>query len=838
MKNILETIQKDGATKVGLILLSISLVMFVGTWNVYAIDWDIFSGAFFVAFGMVWLYAFIVGMNNIEAYGKFFRYRNFTHNIILLQLFNLSAYTLNRSIPVFNESTQWLTAFLAISNVLLLIHSLRKNYTSNILSYAILASSSIAVVFNLYQSIYVAMLYPIALIGFFFFGISLHSFVPILLTIAHIKVIRGFLKKSSHFWTTTAISWAFVILMVGYFSVRFHQVNEIVKDNFHTENQPYSENQLPYWVNISQQLPKDWITERVLKAGLVYTQADEIFEGGFTDFDINERAKHDPLVVIGTFFSHSIEIDREGKIKILRYMFDARHKTERKLWSGDNLSTSQIATNVQLFPDYRLAYTEKTLKIKNTQTSRWSSQQEALYTFYLPEGSVVTSAALWIEGNESPAFLTTKGKADSAYTTIVGRERRDPLLLHWQEGNRVTVRVFPCTPDEERQFKIGVTTPLKTKNNQLIYENIDFEGPYWKGATESINVVSEGELSQFSAPYSFKKKGVTYHYKGKYKSDWSLKFDAPDLASTAFAFNGQQFQMEVLNTELEQFEPQTVYLDINAGWSSSEFNELLKAVKGKKIMAFSGNKMVELTDDNSYDIFKDLQSHNFTLFPFYKIQNGQNALVITKHNQLTPTLDDLKDSQFLESTSSFFEQNEQPIKVFNIGSKTSPYLKTLKEIRAIQLESNDLTEITNMLDNQQFIKNQENQNIIVNHYANFKIVKDTNAVDSNQITGAPNHLMRVFAYNDVLKSVGKNYFNKKYLENDLVKTAEKAYVVTPISSLVVLETQADYDRFDIKKSKNSLGNAAITDSGSVPEPHEWLLILLVAGITMYLYFKR
>jgi hypothetical protein len=192
MKTILETIQKDGATKVGLILLTISLTIFLGTWNVYAIDWDIFSGSFFVAFGIVWLYAFIVGMNNIESYGKFFRFRNFTHNIILLQLFNLSAYMLNRSLPVFNESTQWLTAFLAISNVLLLFHSLRKKHTSHLLSYAILASSSISVIFHFYESIYVMMLYPIALIGFFFFGISLHAFVPILMTIAHIKVIRGF----------------------------------------------------------------------------------------------------------------------------------------------------------------------------------------------------------------------------------------------------------------------------------------------------------------------------------------------------------------------------------------------------------------------------------------------------------------------------------------------------------------------------------------------------------------------------------------------------------------------------------------------------------------------
>jgi len=63
-------------------------------------------------------------------------------------------------------------------------------------------------------------------------------------------------------------------------------------------------------------------------------------------------------------------------------------------------------------------------------------------------------------------------------------------------------------------------------------------------------------------------------------------------------------------------------------------------------------------------------------------------------------------------------------------------------------------------------------------------------------------------------------------------------VVTPISSLIVLETQKDYDRFDIKKSKNSLDNASIGNSGSIPEPHEWLLIVLVFGMLVWFYVRR
>ena len=168
------------------------------------------------------------------------------------------------------------------------------------------------------------------------------------------------------------------------------------------------------------------------------------------------------------------DIDRS---KCLRAIFDARTQAEQRLWSGNNLRLEKVKTTVELHPAHRLAYIEKTLNLKNIATDnfRWNTE-EAIFTFRLPEGGVVTSSSLWIDGEERPAFLTTRGKADSAYRAVVGVERRDPSVVHWQEGNAVTVRVFPCTPTLPRQFKLGFTTPLRKKGDQLIYENITFDG--------------------------------------------------------------------------------------------------------------------------------------------------------------------------------------------------------------------------------------------------------------------------------------------------------------------------------------------------------------------------
>ena len=90
---------------------------------------------------------------------------------------------------------------------------------------------------------------------------------------------------------------------------------------------------------------------------------------------------------------------------------------------------------------------------------------------------------------------------------------------------------------------------------------------------------------------------------------------------------------------------------------------------------------------------------------------------------------------------------------------------------------------------------------------------------------ASDHLLRLFAYNDIMRKVGSDYAKPEALREDLVAAAKQANVVTPLSSLVVLETQQDYERFGITASKDSLKNASIHSSGAVPEPHEWLLIL-------------
>lgn len=183
-----------------------------------------------------------------------------------------------------------------------------------------------------------------------------------------------------------------------------------------------------------------------------------------------------------------------------------------------------VVTQAKIYPEYRLAYTEKTISIINHSTSQWS-QGEALYTFYLPKGSVVSSLSLWINGKEEKGYLTTHTKAESAYKTIVGVESRDPSVIHWQEGNTVKIKVFPCTPSENRRFKIGITSPLKVDDNELVYENIYFQGPASNEASETIKLDFSKNMNNIDVPFSSKKvdnNSVTA--KGFYRPSWEARF--------------------------------------------------------------------------------------------------------------------------------------------------------------------------------------------------------------------------------------------------------------------------------------------------------------------------
>lgn len=847
------SILEDSVFRTGLLMYVASTILFLSTYHLVG---DAFTNElpimFFIHYGTFIIYLFILMNDNKNHEDRYFRFRGLRKNILLLLLFNVSAYSLNRSLPVFQESTEWLQMLLTAMNAAMVVFCFRpRPLQFDIVNIAIVIVLGFSFVLQIYQSFYLIPFYFYMAFSFWLFGFSLHALVPIWLSVTLYKMIKQYTHDTPDYrWAVIGSTMLPIFILIG-FGIKWKQVNDITFKNMpryydyeETKFNHETINDLPNWVFVSQQLSNDWITKRALKSRIVYTTLETSEYDAFPFSPSNsfgsrlqERQQHDPFVALSSLIFGEIELNYQQKFQLYQSVFNARHQTEERLWSGDHLQTNTIQTDVELFPEHRIAYTEKTFTIKNNYKGKgsWRGQttQEALYSFYIPEGAVVTSASLWVNGVEEKSYLTTKSKADNAYKTIVGVERRDPLLLHWQEGNRISVRVFPCTPDEDRIFKIGVTSPLHFSDKKLTYSNIDFEGPFWALAKEKINIFYKGKDIELNSSLRLKSSDNGWKYEGRYKSNWTLKMNAPPLAYSTFSFNDRSFRVQDLLPLTEDFSPSEIYLDINSSWTKRQCNKIWKKIKDKNVYVFD-KTITKVTSSNHKELFAKLRQQRFTLFPFYKIENVEQAIVITQGNRYTPTLADISNSTFANHLNDFLQKNNTPIRVFNFDEETTPYLKTLNELKVFNFQKGDVNQFLHQFTNKRFPKHQGSSSIVSIPTSDIQIESIPN---EQVLNNAPDHLLRLFAYNDVMKKIGKNYFNQTHITDELIGQAQEAYVVTPISSMIVLESKADYERFDIEEVEGSLKNASIQNSGSVPEPHEWFLIILCFFTMIYLKFK-
>jgi XrtN system VIT domain protein len=768
---------------------------------------------------------------------------------LFLLMFLVSAYSLNRYFTLFQVSAMWFAVTIILCSV---------NYAAFAFLRIMPVPVRIGMFFLLglsfccflYMAIYIAPYTAFGIVASFFFGISLHGLVPLLFCLYTIRlVIRRYAKKRAYkraFLTGIGTTLLIVVVYVVLWRVNVVQIDKI----YHSTNA--REASLPRWLNVAQKITPGFITEKVLKAELVYTTpdnwggGDNFFSGRSASW--NEDKRHDPLVMIASTLGGTTVIHETNRIKILKAMYDSRYQAEERLWSGDDLQTTHIQTSARIWPRLRMAYTEKMVSVRNTRKSsrRWNNSEEAIYIFHLPEGAVVSSLSLWINNKEEKGILTTKAKADSAYKTIVGVEQRDPSVVHWQEGNTVTVRVFPVLDDEERQFKIGVTAPLSLEHGELIYRNIYFDGPSTSSTGEDVDISFETAPSDLHRSGIFSKESNgRLVASGHYIADWEVSFKDEGLAHQLFSHNNQTFTVSPYRKELGAADISDIYLDVNSAWSKQEYRNVLALLGHKRAWVYVDDKMEQVTAENRTSLFEQAAENRFSLFPFFRILRPATTLVITKAVANSPAISDLEeDASFSPVTNgqgatSFVQElkkwlgNNQHVMLYNLGGELSPYLRTLKECRTFRYDQGNIAGLQTLLDEHRFPASIENDQRIVIETAGMTITR----TPGTEVSTAPDHLQRLFAYNHIMHAMGPRLLTGGDERDTLVAEAAESYIVTPLSSLVVLETQADYERFNIKDSNNSLKNAGLKGKGAVPEPHEWLLIVLGLLLIAYLKFR-
>ena len=785
---------------------------------------------------------------------------------LFLVLSLISAYALNREIPVFEKSTGWLVFVLVLS----CLNCMTLQFFAQMPAWAqhiVCLIAGVSIMLFLYLMIYLFPICALSIIVFWFLGISLHTFVPLLFFIYTIVFISRAGAGNKRLFVSFISGIALVLLIttsyIGWWSSIVGDMNDEYARGSNSQNRG-----IPAWTYTAQHCPQSILTEKVLKAGLVYS----IYNPQWSAFDgrnmrnFGEERKHDPLIILSTLIAGEPNLSEGDRMKVLECLYDSRHQAEARLWKGDDLQTEKVNTTVQLWPGLHLAYTEKNITVTNKAIHPyWPDQQEAIYTFHLPEGGVVSSLSLMINGKEQKGVLTTREKADSAYRTIVGQEWRDPSVVHWQEGNTVSVRVFPVVSGESRQFTIGITAPLEKKEKELIYHNIYFDGPSVSDTREDLIIRSESPLQKPVFPSFFpsgNEKGI--RRSGKYQADWMLQFQDAGIDRQVYVFDGKQYSVLPYQMETEPVDLRKIYLDINKSWTKKEYDQVLQLLPDKQVFVYCneynsafGTGLVTVNRNNKDALFAALSRNRFSLFPVFAITDNARSLLISKSPPSSPAIADLDDSPFKQKLQDYFARGKK-IKLFCLDNELSPYLRALKEFRAFQYEQGGMEQLKELLTREQFVREAENDRQVVIDRAGLVIQRtDLPGDEANADSGgrkhepivaadvpvalAPDHVLRLYAYNDILRQVealsGNDPVKDPSKEDRLIGEAKQANIVTPLSSLVVLETKEDYDRFNIQDSKNSLRNASLHAKGAAPEPGEWALVIIVALALLYAKYR-
>lgn len=819
--DILEYYNQKPGVGISLIVTLFSSLFLIGALLCKESDFNDCQGIAF--FSLLFEFIYGVSLSFILLRNKE-NYIHLTPFLILNWL--IGCFSLNVFIPVFQDLPIWIyftTVAFCLSNFFIYSNSDESRSTS--IAFFINGLSFLLI---LYFAVYLIPIMPSSFLGIIALGLGFYGLVPAIVIIIHTITILRYINRDKNYVVSFSGGILVVLISLAVFTaglnIESRKINQFGRINSFDQN-----NELPYYISISQNLKPNFFNEILLKKDLVYIPLHDIFD--FRTFDsfgskqFNERKIHNPFISIAYLFCKDLNLDNDDKINILKSNFDKRLETEEQLWSGKDLFTKSIKEDVKIYPETRLAYTEITMNIA-CEKDTWADK-EAIYSFQLPEGSVATSLSLWVNGIERKGVLTTKEKAKAAYNQIVGVESRDPSLMQWKEGNKVVVRVFPINYKTPRTFKCGFTTPLKVEDNQMKYQSLSIKGPNISNAETTSRIQTVGN-TEIETSKDFELNKEYYINQSKGLEDWEAYMPLTKV-SNSFAWKNKVYEVKDIQKATIPFKPSEIILDLNSSWTTKQIESFVELNKRNLFVIVNGKKK-EINKDNFKAIELEFEDLHYSLLPLYKI--SRNSLIITKCGTFSANFEELENSNYLKKIRT--GTKDRNLKVINISPDINPFWQTVKEQKYVDYFQTSLKNSLDLIHKNQFVLFKTDTNTVNIEPANISITESpqTGTTKSN----GPNHIYRMYAFGKVLDEQVKIQ-NDSLVQNQYVDLAKDANIVTPISSLIVLETDADYKNNGIEKNVDTLGNASINNDGAVPEPHEWLLIILGSTI-LFFYYKK
>jgi len=95
-------------------------------------------------------------------------------------------------------------------------------------------------------------------------------------------------------------------------------------------------------------------------------------------------------------------------------------------------------------------------------------QSEALIRLPVPRGAAITDAFLWVNDKPMRGAFVERQRAAAVYTTITTR-RRDPALIAWDGPGWIALSIFPLEKDRARRLELEWVEPAAIADGHVQY---------------------------------------------------------------------------------------------------------------------------------------------------------------------------------------------------------------------------------------------------------------------------------------------------------------------------------------------------------------------------------
>lgn len=683
---------------------------------------------------------------------------------------------------------------------------------------------------------------PMAIIAVIYFGIGFLGLAPLIALCATIYIRLKFHKKyiianNAKFYLIRVMIAVFLLMTIFDFPQLATKIgsNLAVSHNQETRNKGLKI--IRYFGD--QELLLRSCYERTGKFMGPIGYSILYLYNGYHDFDRNEistsQAREVFYQVTGeTFNKYPVPYSSDKWSIINDFQFDADMGGADVAGRVRGLHLASSIMNGSIDADSGVAYLEWTLEFKNSSRIDRETRLQAL----LPPQAVVSRATLWVNGQEKEAAFASRSQVRQAYESIVKVTRRDPFLVTTQGVDRVLMQAFPVPANGNIKFRVGITAPLELVSQdkaQLVLPAIvDRNFNIANDVTHQIWIEGKSPILA-----DIEQAKITHVKSDLYRIN--LDLNDRELARNRQIISAKR---NPAMTQLwSQFNDNPVIVQNIVKQDTKPAKVVGIVIDGSVNMKDYVGDIVAAIDDIAQDKLVGLyiasQEPYFISPVIFSPANRElliehilNTKFVGGQDNGPALVQAFQDLEAFDDAHLIWIHNPQPMTFSASKAFLENALSRLVQLPKIKTYS-ILPGPNKLLDDAKWALNAtalpKTNNVTRDLSDYFAAILTSKSQIKIQRTASSNihgyargshHISRLWARDQIYSLIAQNK------NEDAVKLAAHYQLVTPVSGAVVLETQQQYDA-------NGLQPVDANSVPTIPEPHEWLLLMIITLLMIW-----